>query len=71
MVSTPFCKFSEGEVLAVYLSHEMMSAFHDMPLKTKAQSAFRKVIEQTGDDLSFDAAMVEDAFSITPSGHPA
>ena len=71
VLSSPFCKFSESEVLAVYLSHEMMSAFHEMPLKKKAQSAFRKVIEQTGDELSFDAAMVEDAFSITPSGHPA
>src|SRR5262249_8143682 len=53
------------------LSHEMMSSFHGMPLKKKAQSAFRKLIEQAGDSFSFDAAMVADAFSITPSGHPA
>lgn len=71
VLATPFCKVSESEVLAVYLSHEMLSAFHNMPLKKRAQSAFRKLLEQSGEDLSFDAAMVEEAFSITPSRHPA
>ena len=39
-------------------------AHYPAPLKKKAQSAFRKIIEQTGQALSSDAAMVEEAFSI-------
>lgn len=71
VVASPFCRLSEAEVLAVYLSHEMIAGFDRMPLKKQAQSAFRKLIDLSGEELSFDASMVEDAFSITPSAHPA
>jgi predicted DNA-binding transcriptional regulator YafY len=71
VIATPFCQLSESEVLAVYLSHEMLRSFPRMPLKRRAQSAFRKIIAQAGLALSFDAERVEEAFSITPSGHPA
>src|SRR5688572_28809489 len=45
VVATPFSRFSEKEMLAVYLSAQMMSTFHKLPLRKHVRSAFRKLID--------------------------